>query len=191
MVREIRADLARYRGDDGKWRDILFNPALWALVWYRFGHWIYKENSNTWVLIPLKIVYLVGYKFCEVFMEMCLDPSAQIGEGLYMAHVGGIHINPDAIVGKNCDIAHRVTIGTSAMGRGGAPRLGSRVYVGTGAAIIGKITVGDGAKIAANTLVISNVPAGATVMGVPGRVVMKAPKLSSQETLEAAAEAEL
>jgi serine O-acetyltransferase len=188
MVREIRADLARYRGDDGKWKDILFNPALWALLWYRFGHWIYKENSNSRVLIPLKIVYLIGYKFCEVFMEMCLDPSAEIGEGLYIAHVGGIHINPDAIVGRNCDIAHRVTIGTSAMGRKGAPRLGNDVYVGTGAAIIGNIKVGDRAKIAANTLVITNIPTGATVMGVPGRIVMKEANVTPDETLQAAAE---
>jgi serine O-acetyltransferase len=60
------------------------------------------------------------------------------------------------------------------MGREGSPVLGDDVYVGTGATLAGKIKVGDGAKIAANTLVIGNVPAGATVMGVPGRIVMRA-----------------
>jgi len=59
------------------------------------------------------------------------------------------------------------------MGRSGAPILGDNVYIGTGATLIGKIRVGNGAKIAANTLVISNVPEGATVMGVPGRVIMR------------------
>jgi serine O-acetyltransferase len=56
----------------------------------------------------------------------------------------------------------------------GVPRIGNRVYIGTGATLIGRITVGDGAKIAANTLVMTSVPAGATVMGVPGRVIMAA-----------------
>jgi len=62
------------------------------------------------------------------------------------------------------------------MGRQGAPVLGDEVYIGTGAALVGKIKIGNGAKIAANTLVMTNVPAGATVMGVPGRIVMRAAK---------------
>ena len=93
-------------------------------------------------------------------MEMCIDPQATIGGGLYIAHIGGVHINPQAIVGRNCDIAHRVTIGASAMGRQGAPVLGDNVYIGTGATLVGKIKIGSGAKIAANTLVITNVPRG-------------------------------
>lgn len=59
------------------------------------------------------------------------------------------------------------------MGRKGLPVLGDEVYIGTGATLVGKIKVGSGAKIAANTLVMTNVPEGATVMGVPGRIVMR------------------
>lgn len=59
------------------------------------------------------------------------------------------------------------------MGRKGLPVLGDDVYIGTGATLVGKIKVGKGAKIAANTLVMTNVPEGATVMGVPGRIVMR------------------
>ena len=62
------------------------------------------------------------------------------------------------------------------MGRAGAPVIGDDVYLGTGATIAGKIRIGNGAKIAANTLVISNVSEGATVMGVPGRIIMRPPK---------------
>ena len=62
------------------------------------------------------------------------------------------------------------------MGRQGVPVIGDDVYIGTGATLAGKIRIGSGAKIAANTLVITNVPEGATVMGVPGRIVMRAPK---------------
>jgi serine O-acetyltransferase len=127
------------------------------------------------VRVPLKLVSYAANKGCEVVMEMCLDAQATIGPGLYIGHIGGVHINPQAVLGRNCDLAHRVTIGTSAMGRQGAPVLGDDVYIGTGATLVGKIKVGNGAKIAANTLVISNVPAGATVMGVPGRIILRAP----------------
>jgi len=91
-----------------------------------------------------------------------------------MAHVGGIHISPQAVLGSNCDVAHHVTVGVSALGRKGVPQIGHNVYLGTGAVLIGRIKIGDRARIAANTLVMSNVPAGSTVMGVPGRVVMTA-----------------
>lgn len=62
------------------------------------------------------------------------------------------------------------------MGRQGAPTIGDNVYIGTGATLVGKIRIGNAAKIAANTLVITNVPEGATVMGVPGRIIMRPPK---------------
>jgi serine O-acetyltransferase len=131
------------------------------------------------VRIPLKVVSFFATKFCEIFMEMCIDPHATIGPGLYIGHIGGVHINPQAVLGKNCDLAHRVTIGASAMGRPGAPVLGDDVYIGTGATLVGKIKVGNGAKIAANTLVMTNVPEGATVMGVPGRIVMRPAKAAA------------
>ncbi len=170
---KFSADLQRYRQQGNSSREIWLNPAVWAIGWYRLGNWLNVSPPPLLVRIPLKVISLLGNKFCEIFMEMCIDPSASIGEGLFIAHIGGVHINPDATLGRNCDIAHRVTIGTSAMGRKGAPTLGDNVYVGTGAAIIGRIRVASGAKIAANTLVMNNVPEGATVMGVPGRVIMR------------------
>jgi serine O-acetyltransferase len=172
MLKEIKADFARYREEgDSRWR-ILTNPAVWTLLWYRFGHWLYCENAPRVVRLPLKVIYKIGYRFQEVVMQMRLEPTAKIGGGLMLSHIGSINLHPDAVIGTDCDIAHLVTIGVSTLGRPGVPRLGNRVYVGTGATIIGNITIGDGAKIAANTLVISSVPAGATVLGVPGRVIM-------------------
>jgi serine O-acetyltransferase len=185
-MKEFSADIARYRamGDHGK--ELWMNPAVWAIGCYRFGNWL-NVARPTWIIrVLLKPVAYLANKFCEVFMEMCIDSSATIGGGLFIAHIGGIHINPQAVLGKNCDIAHRVTIGTSAMGRKGAPTLGDEVYVGTGATLVGKIKIGSGAKIAANTLVMTNVPAGATVMGVPGRVIMQPPKvMAAVATVEA------
>jgi serine O-acetyltransferase len=114
--------------------------------------------------------------FCEAFFSMGISPRASIGEGLYIGHVGGVIISPHAVIGRDCDISHRVTIGSAAMGRKGVPVLGDNVYVGTGATLVGPIRIGSGAKIAANTLVIDDVPEGATAMGVPGRVLLVPPR---------------
>lgn len=175
-------DIARYKAKGGGGKDLWLNPAVWAIGCYRLGNWLNVDPPFVLIRIPLKVVSLLANKFCEVFMEMCIDPCASIGTGLYIAHIGGVHINPDAVVGKNCDIAHRVTIGASAMGRKGVPVVGDDVYIGTGAALVGKIKIGNGAKIAANTLVMTNVPEGATVMGVPGRIVMRPPKAAAPPT---------
>jgi len=161
------------------------NPAVWAITIYRLGNWLYTANPFLLVRIPLKVVYFFAHMFSEVVMEMCLDPLATIGGGLYISHIGGVHINPQAIIGNNCDITHRVTIGASALGRQGAPVIGNGVYIGTGATLVGKIKIGNGAKIAANTLVITNVPDGATVMGVPGRIIMRPPKAAQSPLVSA------
>ena len=173
---KFSGDIARYRAKGSSGKDLWLNPAVWAIGCYRLGNWLNTRRPFLLVRIPLKVVSFVANKWCEVVMEMCIDPQATIGEGLYISHIGGVHINPQAILGKNCDVGHRVTIGASAMGRLGAPVLGDDVYIGTGATLVGKIKVGSGAKIAANTLVMSNIPEGATVMGVPGRIIARAPK---------------
>lgn len=173
---KFSGDIARYKAKGSSGKDLWLNPAVWAIGFYRLGNWLNVRRPFVLVRIPLRVISFLANKWCEVVMEMCIDPQASIGEGLYISHIGGVHINPEAVLGKNCDVAHRVTIGASAMGRLGSPVLGDDVYIGTGATLVGKIRVGNGAKIAANTLVISNIPEGATVMGVPGRIIMRAPK---------------
>jgi serine O-acetyltransferase len=175
-MREFSEDIARYKSKGSKGRVLWLNPAVWCIACYRLGNWLHVARPFVPIRIPLKVVSFLATKFCVVFMEMDIDAQASIGGGLYIAHIGGVHINPGAVIGRDCDVAHRVTIGASAMGRQGVPTLGDNVYIGTGAVLIGKIRVGSGAKIAANTLVMTNVPEGATVMGVPGRIVMRAAK---------------
>lgn len=169
-------DVARYRAKGYGGKLLWLEPAVWSIGVYRLGNWLHLEPPALPIRLPLKVFSFLLLKFCEVFMEMCIDPQASIGGGLYIGHIGGVHINPGAILGRNCDLAHRITIGASAMGRSGIPVLGDEVYIGTGAALVGKIRVGSGAKIAANSLVMCNVPAGATVMGVPARIIMQPAK---------------
>jgi serine O-acetyltransferase len=174
-------DLSRYLARGYRARDLWLNPAVWAIASYRLSHWLYVNKPMALIRIPLKMFSFVTMKSCVVILEMDLDPQATIGGGLYIGHIGGVHINPGAVLGRNCDLAHGVTIGASAMGRQGVPVVGDDVYIGARATLVGKIKVGNGAKIAANTLVMNNVPPGATVMGVPGRIVMRAklPQTSS------------
>ncbi|MBE7159333.1 MAG: serine acetyltransferase [Rhodospirillales bacterium] len=181
-------DVARYRGKGYHGKDLWLHPAVWSIAVYRFSNWLYVGRPPALLRAPLKLFSFVAVKFCVVFMEMDIDPQARIGGGFYIGHIGGVHINPGAVLGRNCDLAHRVTIGASAMGRGGIPVLGDEVYIGTGAVLVGRIKVGDGAKIAANTLVMSNVPAGATVMGVPGRIIMRPKPAVTQPEPSLAAE---
>lgn len=169
----FQEDMAGYRARGYTGRGLWLNPAVWSIAAYRLGNWAYVGRPPAILRLPLKLISYLFTMFCIVFMEMDIDPQADIGGGLYIGHIGGVHINPGAVMGRNCDLTHRITIGASAMGRQGVPILGDNVYIGTGATLVGKIKIGSGAKIAANTLVMTNVPEGATVMGVPGRIVMR------------------
>ena len=98
--------------------------------------------------------------------------SAEIGEGLSLPHPNGVVIGGLCVIGRNCTIYQQVTLGY----RGdhdpsdGQPRLGDNVLVGAGAKILGPITIGDGARIGANAVVVTDIPAGALAVGVPARV---------------------
>jgi len=185
-MNKFSEDLSRYLARGCRGKDLWLNPAVWAIASYRLSNWLYVDKPIALIRIPLKLFSFVVMKSCVVLLEMDLDPQATIGGGLYIGHTGGVHINPGAVLGRNCDLAHGVTIGASAMGRQGVPVVGDDVYIGTRATLVGKIKIGNGAKIAANTLVMNNVPAGATVMGVPGRIVMRA-KVPQPTSAEATA----
>jgi serine O-acetyltransferase len=175
-VNKFAADVARYKAKGNHGKDLWLNPVVWTIATYRLRNWVNVASPPWPIRIPVTVLCFFANKFFEVFMAMGISPGASIGEGLYMGHVGGVIISQYATIGKNCDISQRVTIGVSAMGREGAPVIGDDVYVGTGATLVGRIRVGSGARIAANTLVIDDVPEGATVMGVPGRVFIARPR---------------
>jgi serine O-acetyltransferase len=175
-MNKFSADIARYKLKGNQGKDLWLNPVIWAIACYRLRNWVNVAVPPWPLRLVLTIILFIANKFCEVFMAMCISPRASIGEGLYIGHVGGVHISQYAVIGRNCDISHRVTIGVSAMGREGAPVLGDDIYVGPGATLVGKIRVGSGAKVAANTLVIDDVPEGATVIGVPGRIILRHPE---------------
>lgn len=99
-----------------------------------------------------------------------IDLGAEIDKSVRFSHYAlGVTINVNAVVGENCQIEVNSVIGED--GNGKSPIIGRCVHIGAGAVLIGGITVGDFAKIGANAFINKDVPAGATVVGVPGRIV--------------------
>lgn len=116
-------------------------------------------------LLRLRIEHKYGVNFGLVHV-------ATVGEGLYLGHPFCINVNAGSIIGSNCNIGKCVTIGQENRGkRKGTPTLGSRVWVGSGAVIVGKITIGDDVLIAPNSYVNMDVPSHSIVIGNPGRII--------------------
>lgn len=110
-------------------------------------------------------------QFWSVVAGAHIPPEADIAGGLQMPHPNGIVVHEKAVIGANCMIMQQVTIGQLA--DGSAPRLGNGVYVGAGAKILGGVVIGDNARIGANAVVLADVPANATAVGIPARLVRR------------------
>lgn len=136
-----------------------------AMFWFRLGSWFKKKRVP---LLPgLVQRYLYRYFGLEIIV------GARIGGGLYIAHPIGTVIAAEEI-GENCSIIASVTIGMR--NEWAFPRIGNDVFIGAGARVLGDIRVGDNAVIGANAVVIKDVPDGATVVGIPAKVVHVATK---------------
>lgn len=157
------ADCARYpRGS------LLTQPALWAIGMYRFGQW--TRVCPRMVRPAVHAIYFVGYSIVRLVTGIDIPRGAEIGPGLMIHHFGGVIVNPRAVVGARCTLRHGVTIG-SRTDDGGVPRVGDDVDLGAYAQVLGQVHVGNGARIGAMTVVLQDVPEGATVVGIPGRVL--------------------
>lgn len=133
---------------------------LRAMAWLRFGGWARSLG------VP-GVTGMVQRRLARVYgLEM--SPGADIAGGLYVAHPSGTTISA-LRVGENVSVIAAATIGLR--GEGAAPRIGDRVYIGAGARVLGDIDIADDAVVGANAVVIHDVPAGATVVGVPARPV--------------------
>ncbi|MEQ9667114.1 serine O-acetyltransferase [Coleofasciculus sp. G2-EDA-02] len=116
--------------------------------------------------------YVLPYRFWSVVTGSEIPLNCQIGGGLLLVHPNGIVINPSASIRPNCSIMHQVTIVRNV-------KIGAHVFIGAGAKIVREVSIGDYAKIGANAVVLYDVPAGATAVGVPARII----NLPQSETL--------
>jgi serine O-acetyltransferase len=111
-----------------------------------------------------------------------IHPGAQIGRCFFIDHGMGVVIGETAIIGNGCTLYHGVTLGGTSWDKGKRhPTLGRGVVVGAGAKVLGPLTVGDNARIGSNAVVVKSVPEGATVVGIPGRIVAIEPEEVSSE----------
>lgn len=141
----------------------LYN-GLHAQMYYRVAHWLYLHR--------LKFLARWLSQLAKRRTGVEIHPAAQIGRRLVIDHGTGIVIGATAQIGDDCLLYQGVTLGGTGTGHGKRhPTLGNNVMVGCGAKVLGPFTVGDNARIAANSVVLREVPANSTVVGVPGRVV--------------------
>lgn len=111
---------------------------------------------------------VLRHRFWSIVTGADIPLNVKIGGGLLVPHPNGIVIHPDCEIGPNCLIFQQVTIGAASHG---VPKIGGQVDIGAGAKILGPVLIGDHAKIGANAVVLCDVPAGATAIGIPARII--------------------
>jgi serine acetyltransferase/GT2 family glycosyltransferase len=169
---DLRADLARYPS-----RPWLREQSVWPIAVYRLGRRVLLRPEGLARTLLLKL-YWFAFRAVETLTGISLPLSAEIGPGLRIWHFGNVFVHDAARIGSGCTLRQGVTIGNRHEG-GGAPRLGNDVDLGAYAQVLGEIAVGDGARIGAMSVVLQNIPAGATAAGSPARVVRRLGEQSS------------
>ena len=142
---------------------LLTYSGLHAVIGYRIAHALERLR------IPVLPRLIMGQVRWITGIE--IHPAARIGRGLFIDHGMGVVIGETTVIGQNVTLFQGVTLGGTGKERGKRhPTIGNRVVVGTGAKVLGHITIGDDSLIGANAVVIRDVPAHSTVVGVPGRI---------------------
>jgi serine O-acetyltransferase len=169
MFKQLRADIACIRERDPaartSWEVLTCYPGLHALYTHRLAHWCWHHGLKwlgRWTSHLGR--WLTGIE---------IHPGAKIGSCVFIDHGMGVVIGETAEVGDGCTIYQGVTLGGTSLypGTKRHPTLGAGVIIGAGAKVLGGFTVGDGARVGANSVVVKEVPVGATVVGIPARVV--------------------
>ncbi|MBP6599435.1 MAG: serine O-acetyltransferase [Giesbergeria sp.] len=162
---DIQCILERDPAARTRWEVLTCYPGLHALVLHRRAHWCWTHGFKWLGRFTSHIArWLTGIE---------IHPGAQIAGCVFIDHGMGVVIGETAEIGAGCTIYHGVTLGGTALYKGAKrhPTLGKNVIVGAGAQVLGGFTVGDGAKIGSNAVVTKPVPAGATAVGNPARII--------------------
>lgn len=164
LILQIKEDWAHNGRDWTK-------PGFRAIAIHRYGQWVWGIRSRIARALPKRIYYML-FRFVRNHYGIEIDRAAKIGRRVKIAHQSGIHIHPKAIVGDFCLIRQNVTIGGASNKRADlAPKLGNRVHIGSGAQILGNVTIGDRVKIGANAVITTNIPAHSIVFVPPPKVL--------------------
>ncbi|MEP7068351.1 MAG: serine O-acetyltransferase [Usitatibacter sp.] len=176
MFRRIREDIEcvfeRDPAARSVWEVLTCYPGFHALQLHRVSHALWRAGLRWFARFTSHIArFLTGVE---------IHPGATIGRRVFIDHGMGVVIGETAEIGDECTLYHGVTLGGVSWNKGKRhPTLGKGVVVGAGAKILGPFVVGEGAKVGSNSVVVKAVPAGATVVGIPARVVEAGPAQSA------------
>jgi serine O-acetyltransferase len=168
MFERVREDIqAVFERDPAArttWEILTTYPGVHAVLVHRAAHALWRAD--------LKWLARVLSNLARWFTGIEIHPGARIGRRFFIDHGMGVVIGETAVIGDDCTLYHGVTLGGTTWEKGKRhPTLGRDVVVGAGAKVLGPIEIGDGARIGSNAVVVKAVPPGATVVGVPGRLI--------------------
>jgi len=173
---ELSAVMARDPAAKSKAEVLLLYPGLHAVLWHRAAHFLWQKG---WKLMARAVS-----QFARWTTGIEIHPGATIGKRFFIDHGMGIVIGETAEIGDDVMLYQAVTLGGTSLNPGKRhPTVMNGVIVGAGAAILGPITVGENARVGANAVVLADVPATATVVGVPAHVVSRKAKMQDCEFL--------
>ena len=160
----LRAYQARDPAARSRVEIFLLYPGVHAIIYHRIAHWFYRHE--------LKFIARWVSQWSRCWTGIEIHPGATIGRRLVIDHGMGIVIGETAEIGDDCLIYHGVTLGGTGKDQGKRhPTIGNNVLISTGAKVLGPFKVGDGARIAANAVVLQEVPENATAVGIPAQIV--------------------
>jgi serine O-acetyltransferase len=168
MFSRLREDIACVFDRDpaarNTWEVLTCYPGLHALIFHRFSHWLWGHG--------LKWLARLNSHFARWITGIEIHPGATIGRRFFIDHGMGVVVGETAVIGDDCTLYHGVTLGGTSWNKGKRhPTLERGVVIGAGAKVLGPITLGEGAKVGSNAVVVRDVPARATAVGIPARIV--------------------
>jgi serine O-acetyltransferase len=169
MFSRIRSDIQCILDRDpaarSRWEVLTCYPGLHAVVLHRRAHWFWNHG--------FKWLGRFTSQISRLLTGIEIHPAAKIGQRVFFDHAMGVVVGETAEIGDGCTIYQGVTLGGTALYKGAKrhPTLGQNVVIGAGAKVLGGFTVGDNAKVGSNAVVTKPVPAGATAVGNPARII--------------------
>ena len=168
MFKSLNETLTAYQKRDpaarSKLEIFLLYPGVHATLYHRLAHWLYRHK--------LRFLARCVSQWSRFWTGIEIHPGAKIGRRLVIDHGMGIVIGETAEIGDDCLLYHGVTLGGTGKDQGKRhPTIGNNVLVSTGAKVLGPFKVGDNARIAANAVVLTEVPDNATAVGIPAQIV--------------------
>ena len=164
ILQDIDAVIARDPATRNRTEAVLLSSGLHAILIYRLSHYLWKRNFR----LTSRIISQIG----RFLTGVEIHPGARIGKGFFIDHGMGVVIGETTEIGDNCTLYQGVTLGGTGKDTGKRhPTLGNNVLIGAGTKVLGPVYIGDNARIGAGSVVLKNLPANCTAVGVPAEVV--------------------